>query len=415
MRTERRPARAAWAAILVVTCGNALAEELPWQIGADIGAGHEGNVFRAPAGEEVADRYTFASVNGNLNARLGRQHLLADLAVRSTRYGTRHDLDNTGYGVGLAWDGSTVGRVSWHLWYRADRSLASYGTAFADDLRVANNETTRQMGVQAQLGGVARWILSVDLSRRAIDYSAPVYAAQAYELDSIGVAATWEPARPLSVTVRPRLTHGRFPNVVSGGLPAPQAFDRKDLDIAAQWVPSGLSTLNARISATAQHYVEGTERDFDGVTGQLDWNWRPTGKTRIGIFLSRDTGTESSFFTLGAGGRTFRGTGDNSRLTTNLSAQIDYSLTGKVSLVAHAQEARRRLAASSRLIDAGIALGAASDVERTRSVSLGVRYSATARSTAGCDLTREQRAAQAVLSSPYAANVAMCSLQLRMR
>jgi hypothetical protein len=418
MRIERTR-RLAVVLALLAAGGPACAAIGPWSLGAGISFGHDDNLFRGPTGEEVSDRYTALSLLGGFDQTIGRQHLQANAAVRDNRYEERADLDFRGYDVQLGWTGSTVGAVSWNLSYAANRRLASYGSAQSPELRVANVETSRQASAGVQLGLVAKWVASAAISHRAIEYSAPAYARDTFDLDALSVSLQWNPLGRLAVTAGPRVSRGRYPQArtLEDGSFEADGFDRHDLDLVARWSATGASTLNARLSLSRQRYDLLSDRDFEGATGQLGWQWQPTGKTRFNAVVARDTGSETSFFTLAFLGQSLRGTGDNSQLTTSISAGIDHELTGKVSLGLTAQFNRRRLASSSRLDGQGGPVGSDSrtGTERNGSVALGLRYAPTRNSSLGCDIGHGRRSAVAGLSSAYRVNTFLCSGQLFLR
>lgn len=394
----------------------ASAETSPYSFGAGITLGTDSNLFRAPPGEAVSDRFSVASAFANLDQSIGRQRLQASATVRSSRFAERDDLDNTGYGAQFSWDGATSDRLSWRLSYSANRTLASYATVVDPALRTANIETTRQALVRVQLGLVSTWVADATLSRRSLAYSAAEYARQQHTLDSLGVGAQWQPVGPLSASIGPRVTRGRYPQArqTADGFQA-DGFDRQDIDFGLRWAASGASTLSARMSLTRQRYELLSERDFSGATGQLNWHWQPTAKTRFDTTLARETGSESSFFALSLQGLPLRGVGDNSQLTTSLALRADHELTGKVSLSLSTRFAERRLAASTSLAGTPLLIDSMSGSERHASFGAGVRWLPMRNAVVGCDLEHQRRNADTTLSSAYRATALSCNAQLSVR
>jgi hypothetical protein len=411
---RRRPlAHAATLMCAGLLAGGALAETGPYKLGAGISFGRDDNLFRAPQGEEVSDRYTTATVFGGIDQPIGRQRLKADLNVRRVEYSERNDLDHTGYGLALGWKGETVGPISWDLSYTARRALASYATVLEAERRISNIETNRQASAGIQLGLQAQWVAGLTFAHRRIDYSAPEYADDQVRVDSVGANVLWNPLGPVSVSVGPRVSRGRYPQArdLGGGVFQADEYDRHDIDFGVKWVPTGASTLNARLSLTRQEFDVLGDRDFSGATGLLSWQWEATGKTKLTTAISRDTGSETSFFMTDILGAPQRGTGDNSRVTNSAAARIDYEATAKISVALTGQYAERRLAASSRLSD-GAAFVDLEGNERSGSVMLAVRYAPTRNSLVGCELGHHRRASTSILSSSYRANTVGCAAQL---
>lgn len=388
-----------------------------FRFGAGLSAGSETNVFRAPPGQESSDHYVGASLSAQVDETFGRQRLQAGLTVRRSDYSRLDDLDNTGYGLSSDWSGSTAGDLSWKISYATNRSLASYTSVIEPDRRVANVETSRQFIAAVQLGRVAQWVASVTASHRSIDYSAAAYAQDQYRLDSLGLSAQWRPLGPLSVTFGPRLTQGRFPQarLNADGSASADRFERQDIDLSSVWSVTGASSVTGRVSLTRQRYDLLSDRDFSGATGQFGWTWAATGKTRLSAELSRDTGSETSFFSVAVLGQQVRGSGDNSQLTTRLAARLDHDLTGKVSVNLGLQAAQRQLAASSRLGTGGVVLNDEAGRERSGTVSLGLRYAAARSVSLGCDLAHQRRTSDTVLSSTYRGDSLSCFGQFTVR
>lgn len=408
--------------LVLVAClgaGAAQAGMAPWSVGAGLTVGRDSNLFRAPAGEEVETGYHTAWLSGGFDQTFSRQRLEAEARVRNNRYDERPDLDNTGYELQLGWRGATAGEISWNLGVDASRKPASYGTVLEADRRVPNLESTRQVVAGVQLGQAAQWAAGASLVHRRIDYSAEAYAADRHRTDSFALSATWHPLGPVSLSVGPRFTRGHYAQArrnPDGSFDA-DGFDRHDLDLALNWAASGASTLSARLSVTRQRYTLLTDRDLEGATGQIAWRWLATGKTTFNAALSRDTGSETSFFTLPSVDDVLQGSGDNSQLTSALTLGVDHALTAKTRLSLSGRYLARQLAASS-LLDVGgvpVDLGSASGRDRSGQLTAGLRYAPTRTTTITCDWTHARRAADTTLSSPYRATSVSCSAQLSLR
>lgn len=404
---------------ICLSAGAAHSGMAPWSLGAGLTVGRDSNLFRAPAGEAVETGYHSGWLSGGFDQTISRQRLQAEVRVRSNRYDERPDLDSTGYELQFGWRGATAGEISWNLGYDATRKPGSYATVLEADRRVANLESTRQVVAGVQLGGAAQWAVGASVVHRRVDYSAEAYAADRYATDSLALTATRHPLGPVSLSIGPRFTRGHYAQARrnSDGSFDADAFDRHDLDLALNWAASGASTISARLSGTRQRYTLLTDRDFDGATGQIAWRWQATGKTTFNAALSRDTGSETSFFTLPAVDEALQGSSDNSQLTSTLTLGVDHAVTAKTRLSLGGRYLARRLSASS-LLDAGgvpVDLGSASGRDRSGQVTAGVRFAPTRTTTIACDWTHARRGADTTLSAPYRATSVSCSAQLLLR
>ena len=399
-------------AVALLCAGAAQAETSPYTLGAGLSFGRDDNLFRAPEGDQTSDRWTTFTLFGAVDQTIGRQRLRLKGNVNRNVYDERSDLDNTGYGLTLDWDGASAESVSWNLGLIARRSLASYGTVLEPEGRVRNLEDSEQINASVQIGLQAQWVAALAASYRQVDYSAPIYANEQQRIGTVGGHVQWNPLGPLSLSVGPRFSHGSYPQArdLGGGEFQADEYARTDIDFGAKWVPTGASTLNARISLTRQEYDVLSDRDFEGTTGYLTWDWEATGKTKVRAVASRDTGSETSFFTSDILGPPQRGTGD-SQVTNALAARIDYAATAKITLALGGQYARRFLKSSSRLDD-GSTLSEVSGQERSASVLLALLYAPTRNSLLGCEFGHHRRKTDTTLSSPYSANTVLCSARL---
>lgn len=418
MRTEARR-RAALLAV-ALAAGPAAAETNPWSLGVALAESHDDNLFRAPEGQAVGDHYRTVSLSGALDQAIGRQQLQASAALRDNRYAQRDDLDYRGYSLQAAWNGSSAGSLGWGLSYRAQRNLASYANALNPQERIANVETSRQAGLTLQLGLVGDWVAGLNTGHRSLDYSAAVYAPDELEQDHLGLSLTWHPLGPLSLTSGPRVTLGRFPHAQpgpNGAADQADRFRRRDWDLSARWVASGASELTARISLSHQRHDLLRTLDFSGTTGELGWQWRPGARTALSLALARDTGSETSFFTLGSGAGGLRGSGDSSQVTRSLRLGLDYQLGAKATLALQASAARRHLVNASTLATGSgpIDLGRLAGDEPSHALLLALRYEPLRAVQLSCEASRGQRSGVAGLSSSYRYTVLSCSGQLTLR
>jgi len=397
------------AAALATPCQAAEPEASPYSATAAIGATRDDNLFRAPPGQEQGDRYVTSSLAADADQRWGRQRLQARALVSNNRYRLHDELDNTGYSGRLAWAGSTEGDISWTLSQEAARQLASYVTVLDPGFQGANTQTINQTQAGLQLGLQAEWVAGGTLSRRRVDHSALAFERDRVRLDTAGLSLQWNPLGPLSASVGPRWSRGRVPLASDG---VDRSFRRSDIDFGVSWVVTGQSTLHARLSGTRQRPDQAGQANFNGATGQLDGQWTVSGRTRLSLALSRDTGSETAFFASPGPGQALGGSGDDSQLTTALAAHVEHDLTGKISLDADLQFAHRALALNSQAGGNAVALSGSDTSTLAR---LGLRYAPTRSVTLGCDATRERRSTSGGLSAAYRVNVLACNAGLTLR
>ncbi len=387
------PLRSLAVAAALVATGLVVAENSPYYVGVSQSFGHESNLLRlndgvsAPAGYSRADTVSSTALLAGIDQPWGRQRLRGDLALRMNRYSENDIFNNQSYNANLALDWATVNRLSGTLSTNLNRSLSSFNRQEQDFLRVKNFEDTRTVDASFQLGMVTQYSLLASFGHREVVNSLPEPGVQArnFRQDTASLGLRWQPSNLITLGVGLRASQGRYPKFLEqpgGGFLADE-YTRTDFDLTADYRPTGLSTLSARLSSGRSEYDRATQRDFSGFTGSLNWTWQATGKVRFNTNLSRDTGQESTI------GNALSGSGpaDYSRVNTALRVGADWAVTGKLSANASVSARQRDLVTS--LPTQGSILDA-SGKEKFTSFSVGARWAPTRSSLVGCNANTDR-------------------------
>lgn len=404
------------AALLMAGASGARADDdpNPYYIGVSQSFTHDSNVFRTPTAR--GDSYSSTGLVGGLDQPIGRQRVYASGNVRTNRFQDISELNNISYGLNAGLDWSTIERLSGTVKLSLNESLATYGSTNQQQLSKKNVENNGQFQARVQWGLVSLLSLDSAFTHQQLRYSAPEYNRYETNQDAVSFGVKYRPSGPLTLGAGLRHTRGDYPNVtnVSG---SKYAYSRNDLDLTANWIPTGRSTVQGRLSFGKQRYNDASARDFSGTTGALTWLYRPTGKLSFSTALSRDTGQESSFQSLNLNGTPATAIGDNSRLTNSLSLNGGYSATGKINVNAGARYVRRSLVDTLALSN-GVPIPATEGRDTIRSVSLGATYTPTRNWLLACNVARDSRSVSegtALSSYPYTANTASCSAQFTLQ
>ena len=393
--TLYRASRRLAAALTTLAAGAAMAQSSPYYLGVAQSLGYESNLYRVgdgqtlPAGYSKSDTVSGTSLVGGVDQTIGRQRVYGSANVRANRYANNKTLDNESYGLNLALDWATVGRLSGTLSAAADQNLAQFNNRAAGGVETSKNVVrTNQVDARVRLGVVTKYTLEASLGHRNRSYSAPEYNSSEYRQTSGSLGLRYRPSGALSLGVALRITEATYPkfNQTAPGVFESDRLKRQDIDFTATWLPSAVSQFNLRLSPTHTSYDRDTGSDFSGVTGSATWGWQPTGKLRLTTGLSRDTGQSSDAVNLGFFGS---GVTDYSRTTSALSLKADYELSAKIALNAGISYAHRALANTSSL--AGNPVGTVTGSDNTTVLSLGARWLPTRSIQVGCNVSAENR------------------------
>ena len=373
--------------------GSVQADPNPYYIGASTSVGYDSNVFRLP--KAVSDTTYSLGLLGGFDQTIGRQHLYANGTVQETRFVDLKQLSYTNYSFLGGVDWQTLYDLSGTLSYSTGESLYSYGGTSTIQSQAKNVETRDEIIAKGRWGAASLLSLDTGYTHRKLAYTDPAYRGNALSQDGWSVGLTYRPRALLTLGTALRYTQGKYQ--------LSRDFDRYDVDLTGTWVPTGLSTVTARLSYGNRKARNGfSELDFKGTTGQLSWAYQPTGKLRFTTTFSHDSGAESGFFNIN--GQQLSGIGDNSRLTDTLTLNSAYNLTAKIQLSAV-------FLVSNRALKTGPLDG--NDTLRT--ASLGANYAILRNASIGCSLRRETRSASGQGSYDFRDSSVSCSAQISLQ
>ncbi len=388
----------------------AQAEERPYYVGVSQGFTHESNVFHSSSNEQ-SDTVSSTGVLGGLNLDLGRQHLYLKGAAQSNRHSGDLDLlNNVSYALSTGLDWQTIERLSGSFRYSTSQSLINYADFDIPAGTVKDLQRGQHFAATVRFGITPHLAATAGVQRDSVDYSADVD-----KRDSKGratsVGLVWGGGGQLSLGLSLREGHRDMPTAqISPFVPGdpnavpptadifptygPDHSDRRDVSVTAVWVPSGLSTLSARLSSTRETHSQVTIPKLTGVTGSLSWDYQPTGRFGLKTTVVRDIGTQSAFEDLPPD--LLPTQPSNTSLNTTTSAVATYQVTGKIvanARLAHTEGGSTFVSGTSRN-------------STTDTIGLGLNWLATRTISVGCNIDQQHR------SSAYTANVFGCVGQL---
>ena len=360
----------------------------PWYVGLTQDFTHQSNVLQLPTGE-ISDTISTTTLLGGVNANLGRQRLYANAALNHQRYSDLSERDNDGYVVGLGLDWQTIERLSGSLKFDSQRRQADFNVGGIVPASASNIERSDEVAFRARLGVVTQLGFDAGVGHRRVRFSAPEFAPREYNEDNGSVGLTYRPSGILGLSAGVSAARTRFlaPAV---GQTDPDRSKRRDVYMGADWTPTGASTVNGRLAISKIEYDRGTAADFDGVTGALNWVWKPAARLAMTTSFTRDSGQESGFVRQDAA--TAVTATDLAQVTNRLGVKAEYELTGKVGVTGEAFASRRTL------VDGFTGV---TGRDRLTGLQLGVRWAVTRTIALGCNAAHETRSASGVGSTDY--------------
>ncbi|HEY8708692.1 MAG TPA: hypothetical protein VIM34_11930 [Burkholderiaceae bacterium] len=396
-------------AVLAVVAGaGAWADEpSPYYIGASQAFTHDSNVYRTPDGP--ADSYSSTGLLGGFDQTISRQRLYGSAKVNYNKYRSQSTLDNTSYGVNAGWDWATIDKLAGNVSASANQSLASFNGNTSEPTTTRNLLKAEQFSTSVRWGGDSVLTLNGAYGHSRVRYSDPASQSPESTGDTASFGANYQLGASLAVGTALRFTRSVAANTLPG-TSGDNTTHGRNLDLLADWHPTAQTGVNARLSWTRQTNSGVGARDFSGLTGALTANYAPTAKLGFMATLSRDAGSNSSYFNVvnNQTGQAITGLAQNSQTTDSVGLGATYAATAKISVNAGYQYRHVRLVNQS-------GVGTATDSDNYRNATLGVNYAIARGWQLACKLARESRGVSGGAGFSYSDNSATCSAQFTLR
>lgn len=354
------------------------------------------NLFRLPDGEQPfgdqprGDLLWITSLAGQFDRVYGRQHLSAKASLRHIRYTEYGYLDYTGADGRAAWDWTLGKRWNGVLSYAQTQAQQNFGDTGNTDRSIA---TTRRLVAEARFMAGADWALVGGLERLSSSYDEDdVAQGSDYTENGARLGLLFQPASGNRLELYYRHGRGDYPHRDAKTSPV-TGYDQDLVQGAGSWRVTGHSTLSGNLGYTWRAYPDQPSKDFEGVTGRLTWDWRPTGKLAGSLGLRREIGAQEDLVA-------------NYVVTEALTLQWLWQATGKVGVRARGEWRSRDYGGDPF----GLGSAQAAREERTRVLGLGLGYTPLRGLDLGADVSQDHRDANGTTAG-YDAMVLLVSAQ----
>lgn len=411
-RSALNPLQPIALALALAASQAAWAEANPYYIGVSQSFTNDSNVFRSQNSQSSSSNtISSTGIFGGINQPISRQRVRLNGTVGYNSYSSNSNLNNTDYGLNAALDWSTVERLSGTVSYANNQNLANYATPNTPQITSRNLRKTEEFSAQALLGGVTTLSFTGGYTHRSVDYSAPAYVAQEFTQDAGSLGIRYRLSGALEVGSGLRMTRSHYPNfrtLVGGGFES-DTSRRRDLDLTANWTPTGLTTVAGRVSFGRSTHSIADAQGFSGVTGSLTVNHTPAGRLRYSASLSRDTGAENTFRTFtDFNGNLVTGAVDNSQLSTIARLSVGYEVTAKIQANAALSIQKRSLVDTLSFNNGGPSNGTTGS-DTVTGLNFGLSYAPLRNLALSCNVGYERRTTTSTLSSDYNSNRVGCT------
>lgn len=255
------------------------------------------NIFRLPPGSDVQlglpgldDTYRSSSLGIKLDVPSGRQRFQGGLEVSRVRFERFSQLDFEGHSGRALWEWGLGDDLKGRLGFSQRRALASLASVQeGEQIQVPNVLTTRQAFAAGDAMLTPSWRLQLEASRFEQSNEAAERLPNDLVLDRGEARLGYVSGAGNRLGLRGRLARGTLPNPqLVGSTLVDNSYRQREGGVVAEWSPGGHSRLRAHASRVRREYEQRPQRDFDGRTYELAFDWALTGKLALAAIAQRD-------------------------------------------------------------------------------------------------------------------------------
>jgi len=256
---------------------------------------YDNNVFRLSDGvdpQPIIGTTNRADTIGRYGAGLkadipvSQQHFRLDAQVERLDFSRFDVLDHTAYRADAAWKWAAGPQWGGEIGYGKRRFLASLA-----ELQTLTKDLVTEDHAYAGAGFrfTPRWRVRAGLDSFEWDHSDPTQTTLNNRTNAGTVGLDYVTPGENSVGLQFKYSEGDYPNrQVVAGSTVDNNFKEYESSAVAHWIVTGKSVLDARLGYSMRRHDQLPQRDFDGMTGKLSYDWFVAPKTVLNFAAWRE-------------------------------------------------------------------------------------------------------------------------------
>jgi len=365
---------------------------------------HDDNVFRISSQSDPAavlgssskgDTYRTSSLGFNLDVPVSRQRFQGGLTLNNTNYDRFTVLNFDGYDGRAIWQWQIGNELSGQLGYTEILALSS----LANIQSGVQSSTPNPLKSQRTFFNAAymltpRWRLRGEVSRLEQSNGIPEFQVNDIGIDGTDLTASYVTPANNQVGLNMRVEEGRFPNgqMVAGSV-IDNAYRQRSGAVVADWRLTGHSHVSVRAGWINRDYEQLLQRDFNGRTYHVAYDWTPTGKFSLTATALREISAYEQVNT-------------SFVLVKGIALRPTLRLTEKIGILGNLEYNDREYLGDPRLL-----LGAVPPTERVRVATVTASYRPFRPVTLEMNWRRESRSST-IAFGDYVADIVGVSARL---
>jgi exopolysaccharide biosynthesis operon protein EpsL len=270
-------------------------DERPWRFFVSGSAIYDSNLFRLSDGVDTqallgtgkrSDWVYRLGTGFKMDLPASRQRFIVDARVDDYNFDRFGFLDYVGYRGNAMWKWQAGNDWSGDVGYLQRRYLAALSVI---QLPIQDLITQRVAYGSANYLLTPRWRMRGAADWTQYEHSNALRSVLDADITSVTVGADYLTPSNNSVGGQFKYTHGDYTNreIVATSI-VDNNYDQYEASAVLHWILTGISTIDARLGYTVRNHEQLSQRDFDGVTGRLAWDWTPAAKTLITLAAWRE-------------------------------------------------------------------------------------------------------------------------------
>ena len=216
-----------------------------------------------------------------------------DYSFKNNRY-----LDYVGKNVNANWQWSLTPRLHGNLsstYNESQASFTDYGGGIGKNVRTVETER-----FDAEWEAMGPWRLTAGVSRNDTKNAQTIAVDNSSTTESMDWGLRYVAASGSFLALVLRNSDGRYSSPVNLVSKQNSPFHLNETELRYTWLPTGKSRLSGRIAQVDRKYQDYSERDYQGVVGNIDWTYGVTGQWTLVLgwqrALSPYTSTDASYY-----------------------------------------------------------------------------------------------------------------------
>jgi exopolysaccharide biosynthesis operon protein EpsL len=234
-----------------------------------------------------SDRITSHYVGLRIDQPYAQQRFLLDATLTAYRYRTFEHLDFDAKQYRGAWNWHLTPRVSGTLSAERSQTLVNYSDFRNFDVRNVRTSEARAALADAWLFG--GWHLVGGLSERVSRTSQPIADEGSFRSRGGEAGVKYVAGAGSSARFTLRAHEGRYTDRALDPVQLlGEGFERDEAELAATWLATARSTLDARLARIDYRENQFAQRDFTGTEARLGWRWAAAARLSLNLAASRN-------------------------------------------------------------------------------------------------------------------------------